>query len=87
MDKMSEEEFENLYNNSLKLYKSIGNICIPTNYCEQSNYDNQTESDTRPMHPQMFYRLSNIKGFNNQNGINYIEYIKLWKNRYKIDMK
>ena len=54
MDKMSEEEFENLYNNSLKLYKSIGNICIPTNYCEQSNYDDQTESDTRPMHPQMF---------------------------------
>ena len=69
---MSEEEYKISYDNALKLYKkTIGDEKVLNKY----------ESDTHPMHPSLFYRLSNVRDFNKQNGKNYDEYIELWYKR------
>lgn len=72
LHKMSNEEYELSYNNALNLYKNL------TKSCEVLNV---YENDIHPMHPSVFYRLSNVINFNKQNGKNYNEYIELWKKR------
>tara|TARA_B100000900_G_C20163942_1_gene547060 strand:+ start:99 stop:326 length:228 start_codon:yes stop_codon:yes gene_type:complete len=66
------KEYTTSYENALLLYKNeIGNKKI----------NNDLETEEYPMHPRLFYRLSNINGFNTINGKNYNEYLKIWKNR------
>lgn len=46
--------------------------------------DTLTESKLSPMHPGIFYNLSQIDKFNDVNGYSYQEYITIWKKRYNI---
>ena len=39
------------------------------------------ESEKYPMHPNLFYRLSNVHGFNNMNGKTYKDYLEKWSLR------
>jgi hypothetical protein len=43
-----------------------------------------TESNISPMHPGIFYNLSQIYKFNDVNGHSYQEYLTIWKKRYNI---
>ena len=42
----------------------------------------KTESRFCPMHPDLFFGLSSVSGFNKTNGYTYIEYIVKWRIRY-----
>ena len=56
---------------ALELYNSIESI----------DYTQLTESDTQPMHPNLYFQLINISGFTNLNGKTYEEYYQKWKLR------
>ena len=64
---------EEEYNKSIELYNSIvKNI---------SNYDKEQfeQTDTQPMHPNLYYQLCTVQEFTNLNGKTYTEYIDIWK--------
>jgi hypothetical protein len=54
--------------------------------CKDNCIDNLqlNETSESPMHPNVFYNLSQVHNFNNINGESYEEYITIWKKRYKI---
>ena len=39
------------------------------------------ETNNHPMHPDVFFSLSNVSGFNKCNGYNYYEYVLNWNKR------
>ena len=45
-------------------------------YC--NNDEAFYETQNHPMHPNLFYQLSMVIGFNKLNGANYTEYIDNW---------
>ncbi len=47
-----------------------------------SNDEAFYETQNYPMHPNLFYQLSMVIGFNKLNGANYTEYINNWLIRY-----
>ena len=61
-----------LYNNSVKGIKDY-----------DPNQFGQTE--TQPMHPNLYYQLSSVRGFNKLNGSTYSEYLIIWKGINKSD--
>ena len=69
---MTSEEYDNSYKDALKLY-------------DNENFDTQDiyESDQHAMHPNMFYQLSQVKGFNTLNGKTYKLYLDNWKTMRK----
>ena len=67
------------YKKALEMYEKIDKKIQHTNSDED-----YLETDTKPMHPYRFFQLSNISGFNKENGNTYEEYIKLFKNRKDI---
>lgn len=40
------------------------------------------ETDKCPMHPYNFFELSQVRGFNINNGNTYEDYISKWRQRY-----
>lgn len=53
-------------------------------FLKYSNDENNLyQSETNPMHPNLFYQLSMVIGFNKLNGRNYAEYIEIWLKNYK----
>ena len=67
---MSQEDYEKSYSEAVILYQK-----------ENFNTENIYESDTHPMHPNLFYQLSSVSGFNNLNGKTYQIYLNNWKIR------
>ena len=68
-----------IYKQSLELYNNIVKE-IKTYEPEQF-----TQSNTQPMHPNLYYQLSSVRGFNNLNGSTYSEYLNIWKGGNKSD--
>jgi len=74
LHELTQEEFSKLWNESLSLYEE-----------KWSDSDSVFETDSHPMHPSLFYQLSNVSGFNKTNGYTYPEYIDQWYVRRSID--
>ena len=45
------------------------------------------ESDSNPMHPNLFQQLSMVIGFNKINGRTYPKYITKWEKNHNITLK
>ena len=68
-----EVDYEKLYQESLDLYmEQLKIMSVRPEDCHLY------ESSTHPMHPQTFFQLSCISGFNNLNGKNYPTYLNNW---------
>ena len=48
------------------------------------NDDTPHETECRPMHPGVYYRLATIAGFVDTNGRTYEEYVGRWRVRYAV---
>lgn len=68
-----------LYEQSLELYKAIVKRI--------KDYDPEQfgQTDKQPMHPNLYYQLSSVQGFNKLNGNTYSEYLSIWKEINKTD--
>jgi len=71
---ISEEEWNKIYEDAIDIWNKLD---VPKN----SNIE--FETNNRPMHPNMFFHLSSVSGFNNMNGHTYEEYVVSWKTRCK----
>ena len=45
------------------------------------NDNDNFETVDHPMHPNLFFQLSSVQGFNKMNGYSYDEYVQLWHKR------
>lgn len=67
------------YKQAVELYQKILNeINIKEEDCSMF------ENEEHPMNPNMYFQLSQVRGFNELNGIDYSSYIKEWKNKYNL---
>lgn len=58
--------------------------CDIESFMKYSDGDEYHETYNSPMHPILFYTLSDIESFSIINGYTYKEYIEIWKSRYKV---
>jgi hypothetical protein len=73
-----ESTYEKQYQEDIKLYReSLPNFNIKLEEC--TFY----ETGKHPMHPQMFYQLSSVRGFNDLNGHTYSKYLQDWMARWQ----
>ena len=70
---MSDNEWNEIYEKAIKLWKTLG---------YSKDIESQFQTDRSPMHPDMFFQLSNVSGFNKANGNTYEEYITNWQKIY-----
>ena len=67
----TKEEWDQIYDKSLVIWDNLtGVIKDDTNLLQTKNC---------PMHPNMFFQLSQVRGFNDRNGNTYEEYVNIWK--------
>ena len=66
------------YDNAVKLYNTHPYAIKDDKFSNDANIIGQTNQ--RPMHPYLFYELSQVRGFNNLNGYRYDEYFKNFVN-------
>jgi hypothetical protein len=71
---MSIEEREQNYNTALIIWDNLLDVTV-------KDANNLLESKKYPMHPSMFFELSQARGFNSINGNTYEEYVNKWKTR------
>ena len=77
-DESEEFDYEKQYQEDIKLYReSLPSFNIKLEEC--TFY----ETANHPMHPQMFYQLSSVRGFNDLNGHTYGKYLQDWTTRWK----
>ena len=70
---ISDDKWIIMKNKALNLWDNLKDIKKnPNNHCE--NY-------YCPMHPNMFFHLSSVSGFNKINGYTYSEYVSNWRKR------
>ena len=62
-----------------KTYQTAINIWNMLEVTKNPNVD--LETNTCPMHPNHFFQLSNVSGFNKMNGYTYKEYVEKWRKR------
>jgi len=68
-----------LYEQSLELYKDI------VKGIKDYDPNQYSQSDKQPMHPNIYYQLSSVRGFNKLNGKTYSDYLNIWKGTNKSD--
>ena len=71
---VNDEKWNKIYEDAISIWNKLE---VPKN----SNIE--FETNTCPMHPNMFLQLSNVSGFNNMNGHTYEEYVANWNTRKK----
>lgn len=71
---VSQENWEQMYTDACECWDGLNNVI--------KNVGIKTESRFCPMHPDLFFGLSSVSGFNKTNGYTYIEYIVKWRIRY-----
>lgn len=72
---ISEEEWNKLVEKAIEIWENLRDV--------KKDPENTWESNECPMHPNNFFYLSQVVGFNNLNGYNYEEYIDKWRIRRK----
>ena len=73
LHKLSKEEYDKSFEYALKLYnEKLTGLGVDSEKCSIG------QTDRYPMHPQLFYQLSMVKGFNDCNGERYDVYLDEW---------
>ena len=73
MDESDKTEWEQMYQDALKIWDNLEDI--------EKDPNNLLESKQCPMHPHNFFNLSCVSGFNNLNGNTYEEYVEKCRKR------
>lgn len=74
---ISQKDWNKLVSDALKYWDELDD----DNNIKKNNIDDGLESKDCPMHPNVFFGLCSIKGFNKLNGYTYVDYVKQWKLR------
>ena len=74
LSELSIEEFHASYDKAVSLYHTHPNSLEEDKIKDISDFNILGQTALRPMHPRLFYDLSQIRGFNNMNGHCYEDY-------------
>ena len=74
---ISQKDWDKLISDALKYWDELDN----DNDIIKNDSDDGLESSNCPMHPNVFFGLCRVRGFNQCNGYTYVDYVKQWKQR------
>jgi len=74
LSELTDEDFQASYDNAIVLYHTHPHSLDKDKIATTTDFNIIGQTSLRPMHPRLFYDLSQIRGFNNLNGARYEEY-------------
>lgn len=74
LSELTTEEYERSYDKAVTLYHTHPQALDKDKISKITDMNIIGQTSLRPMHPQLFYSLSQVKGFNNMNGYRYEDY-------------
>ena len=69
---VDQETWNETVKNALKIWDDLEDI-------DKSQKELSLQTDKCPMHPQQFFALSSVNGFNRCNGYTYSDYVDKWR--------
>ena len=70
---VSDVEWKKIVEKAIEVWDNLDDV--------EKNSESFYETDNCPMHPSLFFQLSNVRGFNKLNGYTYSKYVENWKDR------
>jgi len=74
LSELSNKEYHASYDKAVILYHTHPNSLDEDKISTTSDMNIIGQTSLRPMHPRLFYDLSQVRGFNNLNGDRYEDY-------------